>query len=211
MPIAGPVFTEWYWSPLFLALFYGPPVLALAGVLYALGRFTRLRRRTRALGALALAPALLLTGVAVAGTVKYRRTEAADARQVTFATFAAHGFHQTSSSVFGGPFPVLNLAYARGRGELLVSQVAAEDDDLTPPACFLHDGTPYHAWEGPCRAARTPRGRLVTLAHINRPTLVEARDGTLIVAGAYGATEADLLALADALEPVDVADFHWER
>jgi hypothetical protein len=211
VPIAGPVFTEWYWTPLFFTLFYGPPALALAGVLYALGRFTRLRRRTRALGALALAPALLLTGVAVAGTVKYRRTEAADARQVSFATFAAPGLHQTSSSVLGGPFPVLHLTYARGRGELLVSQVAAEDDDLTPPACFLHDGTPYHAWDGPCRAARTPRGRLVTLADIDRPSLAEVRDGTLIVAGAYGAGAADLLAIADALEPVDVADIHWER
>lgn len=42
-------------------------------------------------------------------------------------------------------------------------------------------------------------------------SLVEVRDGTLIVAGAYRAGEPDLLALADAQEPVDVEDLHWER
>ncbi len=51
----------------------------------------------------------------------------------------------------------------------------------------------------------------MTLVDINAPSLVEVRDGTLIVAGAYGSTEADLLELADALRPVDVDDIHWER
>jgi hypothetical protein len=74
----------------------------------------------------------------------------------------------------------LHLRYERGRGELLVTQLAAEDDDLTPPDCFVHD-------------------------------IVEVRDGTLIVAGAYGSTEADLLAFADALRPVAVGEIHWER
>ena len=211
MPIAGPVFTEWYWAPIFFAIVFGPPILATAGVLYLVGRWTGRRRRTRAVAALLLAPVLVLGGVAVVSTVKYRSAEAADARAVTFTTFAAPGFHQTRSSVFPGPFPELNLAYARGRGDLLVAQVAADGDDLEPPDCLLHNGTSYHAWEGPCRSARTPRGRLVTLADINTPSLVEVRGGTLIVAGAYGAGEAELLALADALEPVDVEDLHWER
>jgi hypothetical protein len=89
--------------------------------------------------------------------------------------------------------------------------VAAHDDDVTPPQCHLHDGTQFHAWEGPCRAARTRGGREVTLATIAQPSLFEVRDGTLIVAGDYGAGEAELLALADALEPVDLDDVHWER
>lgn len=211
VPIAGPVFTEWYWTPIFFAIAYGPPIAAVAGGLYLLGRFTRLRRRTRAAVALVLAPAIVIGGVAVAATVKHRRAEAADARAVTFTAFGAPGFHQTRSHVFPGYGAQLHLRYEHGGGELLVSQVAAEDDDLTPPDCFLHDGTSYHSWEGPCRSARTPRGRLVTLADINQPSLVEVRDGTLIVAGAYGSTEADLLALADALRPIDVADIHWER
>jgi hypothetical protein len=212
VPIAGPVFTEWYWTPIFFAIVYGPPITVVGGLLYLLGRFTGLRRRIRAAAAIVLAPALVLGAVAVVTTVRYRSAEAADARAVTFTAFTAPGFHQTRSSVFPSRFPKLNLAYSRGGGELLVSQVAAEDDDLVRPACFVHDGTSYHAWEGACRSARTPRGRLVTLAEINVPTMLEVRDGTLIVASAYApAGEADLLALADALRPVDVADIHWER
>jgi hypothetical protein len=214
MPIAGPVFTEWYWGPIFFAIVYGPPISAVAGGLYLLGCFTRLRRRTRAAAALVLAPAIVLGGVAVAATVKHRRTEAADARAVTFATFAAPGLHQTRADVFPDYRSKLHLRYERGGGELLVTQVASDADDVTPPDCFLHDGTPYVAWDGPCRAARTPRGRPVTLADmsIGVTSLIEIRDGTLIVAGAYApAGEADLLALADALRPVAVEDIHWER
>jgi hypothetical protein len=211
VPIAGPVFTEWYWTPIFFAIVYGPPMAAVAGGLYLAGRFTSLRRRTRAVAALALAPAIVLGGVAAYATVKHRRAEAADARAVTFTAFAAPGFHQTRADVFPDYGARLNLRYERGRGELLVTQLAAEDDDLTPPDCFVHDGTAYHSWEGRCRSARTPRGRLVTLVDINAPSLVEVRDGTLIVAGAYGSTEADLLELADALRPVDVSEIDWER
>ena len=213
VPIAGPVFPEWYWGPIFFVLVYGPPILAIAGGLYALGRFTPLRRRTRAVAALLIAPALALGGVAVAATVKHRRTEAADSRALTFATFAAPGFHQTRADVFPGRTPKLHLRYERGGGELLVTQVAADADDVTPPDCHLHDGTPYIAWSGPCRTVRTVRGRPVTLAEMQTgvTSLVEVRDGTLIVAGAYRAGEPELLALADDLRPVAVEDIHWER
>jgi hypothetical protein len=214
VPIAGPVFTEWYWTPIFLAIVYGPPILAVAGGLYLALRRTRLRRVARAAVALVLAPALVIGGVAVWATAKHRRTEAADARAVRFATFAAPDLHQTRADVFPDYGSELHLRYERGGGELLVSQVAAEDDDLTPPRCDFHDGTPFVAWEGPCRSARTPRGRVVTAVEMQTgvPSVVEVRDGTLIVAGAYvPAGEADLLALADALRPVDVEDIGWER
>ena len=56
MPIAGPVFVEWYWGPIFLAVVYGPPIAAIAGGLYLAGHFDRVcgagpapsrRRRSR--------------------------------------------------------------------------------------------------------------------------------------------------------------------
>ena len=214
VPIAGPVFTEWYWGPIFFAIVYGPPIAAIAGGLYLAGRFTSLRRRTRAAVALALAPAIVLGSVAAYATVEHRRSEAADARAVTFTTFAAADLHQTRSDVFPDYDPALHLGYERGGGELSVNQVVAEDDDVTPPQCHVHDGTPFHAWAGPCRSARTPRGRLVAVVEmqIGRPAFVDVRDGTLIVASALApAGEADLLALADALRPVDVGEIHWER
>jgi hypothetical protein len=214
VPIAGPVFTESYWGPIIVVLLYGPPILAVAGALYLLARPTRWRRRTRAAAALAVAPALVVGGAAVAATVKHRRTEAADARAIAFATFRAPGLHQTRADAFAGPEPELHLRYARSGGDLLVSEVAAAGDDVTPPHCELHDGTPFHAWDGPCRAARTPQGRVVALAELQTgvASLVEVREGTLIVAGAYApATEADLLALADDLRRTAVEDIHWER
>lgn len=211
VPVAGPVFTEWYWTPIFHAIAYGPPILVLAGVLYGAGRLTGWRRRTRAAAALLAASALVIGGTAFVTTLKFRSQEAAEAGSVTFAVFTAPGLRQTRASVLDGPFPRLQLAYGRGGGELLVAQVPAEDDDLTPPFCAVHDGTPSIAWRGPCRAARTPRGRLVTLADIAQPSLLQIREGTLIVAGAYGAPEADLLVLADALERTPVDEVHWER
>jgi len=214
VPIAGPVFTEWYWAPIFFAIVYGPPIAAIAGGLYLAGRFTRLSRPTRAATALVLAPAIVLGGVTAYATVEHRRTEAADARAVTFTAFAAPDLHQTHADVFPDHNPELNLRYERGGGELSVSQVVAEDDDLTPPQCQAHDGTPFHAWHGPCRSARTPRGRLVAVVEmqIGVPSFLDVRDGTLIVASARApADEGDLLALADALRPVDVDEIHWER
>lgn len=214
VPIAGPVFTEWYWTPIFFAIVYGPPIAAVAGGLYLAGRLTRLRRLTRAAAALVLAPAIVLGGVAAYATVKHRRTEAADARAVAFATFTAAGFHQTGADVFPDSGARLHLRYERGGGELLVTQIASEADDVTPPGCDLHDGTSTASWDGPCRAARTPGGRLATLADLRTgvTSLIEVRDGTLIVASAYApAGEPELLALADALRPAAVEDIHWER
>ncbi len=214
VPIAGPVFTEWYWTPIFLAIVYGPPILAVGGGLYLALRRTRLQRLARAAIAVVLAPALVIGGVAVWATVKHRRTEAADARSVTFTAFTAPGLHQTRADVFPHGEWELNLHYERGGGDLLVSQLAARDDDLTPPRCELHSGTPFHAWYGPCRSARTPRGRVVAVMEMQTgvPSMADVRAGTLIVAGAYTpAGEADLLALADALRPVAVEDIHWER
>ena len=214
VPIAGPVFTEWYWTPIFLAIVYGPPILAVGGGSYLALRRTRLRRAARAALAFVLAPMLVIGGVAVWATVKHRRTEAADARSVMFTTFTAPGLHQTRAHVFPRGGSQLNLQYERGGGDLLVSQVAAADDDLTPPRCALHAGTSSHAWDGPCRSARTPLGRVVAVMemHTDVPSLAEVRDGTLIVTGAYApAGEADLLALADALRPTAVEDIHCER
>ena len=51
----------------------------------------------------------------------------------------------------------------------------------------------------------------MTLADAPDPTLLAIRDGTLIVARSWRATEADLLAYADALRPVSVRDVDWER
>ena len=162
-----------------------------------------------------LAPAIVLGGVAAYATVKHRRTEAADARAVTFTTFAAPDLHQTRADVFPDYGPELHLGL-RARGRRAVGDPGGGGGRRRHAAAsaHVHDGTPFHAWYGPCRSARTPRGRLVAVVEmqIGRPAFLDVRDGTLIVASAHApAGEADLLALADALRPVDVDDIHWER
>ena len=155
---------------------------------------------------------LVVAGGAVARTVRFERAEAADARAIGFADFEARGLHQTRAEVYDGLRPSVQLDLrARRAGELFASQRAARGDDLEPPECIVHDGTRYSAYQGPCRAARTPQGRVVTLADAPDPSLLAVRDGTLVVAGSWQATEADLLAYADALRPVDARDVDWER
>jgi hypothetical protein len=59
--------------------------------------------------------------------------------------------------LIAGPVFTERYRYERSGGELLVTQVASAADDVTPPDCDLHDGTPFVGWHGPCRTARTPR------------------------------------------------------
>src|SRR4051812_16709413 len=105
MPIAGPVFTEWYWTPLLFVIFAGPPILAVAALLYRLGRRTGWRRRTRAAAALVLAPTVVLGGAAIVSTLRFRHAEAVEARSIAFATFSPDGLHQTRAEVYAGLRP----------------------------------------------------------------------------------------------------------
>jgi len=172
-----------YWTPIFLAIVYGPPIAAVAGALYLLARRTGWRRATRAAAALAAATALVVAGAAVWRTVSFERAEAADARSIGFALFEARGLHQARAEVYDGLRPSVQWTYEREGRELFVTQQATRGDDVTPPACSVHDGTRFSSWEGPCRAARTPRGRTVTVAATPDPSLLAVREGTLIVAG----------------------------
>jgi hypothetical protein len=69
MVVAGPVFPEWYWTPIFFLVLYSPLIAGGTVPLYLLAR-GRVRRRTIAVRAGLLAGALLastaLTTAAVA-------------------------------------------------------------------------------------------------------------------------------------------------
>jgi hypothetical protein len=65
--IAGPVFPEWYWGPIFFVLFLGPPITAVAALLYvAVPRRYRLSvpggRPVRVVAAYLLAAGLVVGG-----------------------------------------------------------------------------------------------------------------------------------------------------
>jgi len=66
--LAGPVFQEWYWGPILLAIFYGPPLVLSAVLVDAIENW-RARRRGRRRSALlragvAGAVMVLLAGLA---------------------------------------------------------------------------------------------------------------------------------------------------
>ena len=44
MNLAGPVFTEWYWGPIFFVVFFGPFIVGGAAVVTALIRWNMVRR-----------------------------------------------------------------------------------------------------------------------------------------------------------------------
>ncbi len=211
LPIAGPVFTEWYWGPIFLAIVYGPPILATAGILYALTRRRPEPRGLRALAALAVASVLVIGGAHVWRTVRFERTEAAQARTIAFGLFEPDGFDRRRTEVYDGLWPSVHWTYERDGRTLFASQHSAREDDVTPPQCSVHTGTRFSAFSGACRAARTPQGRTVTLAETPDMSLLAVVDGTLIVAGSHEATEDDLLAYGDALAPVAPGELDFER
>ena len=133
MPIAGPVFVEWYWTPIFLAVVYGPPILAVAGVLYLLARRTGWRRGTRAAAALASARPVLVARrrAPSTGTVTLRargggrrpRGDASPSSRRAACT-------RLRAEVYDGLRPSVHWTFERGGRELFASQLAARGDDI---------------------------------------------------------------------------------
>ena len=216
VPIAGPVFTEWYWGPIFFAIVYGPPIAAIAGglvpgrALHAIcGAAPAPPRRWRS-------PRRSCSAAwPPTPTVKHRRTEAADASAVTFAAFAAPDLHQTRAEVYPGYGPSCTVRYERG-GRRAVGDPGGGGGRRPDAAAVPSPTTARRSTPGrPVRGRRTPRGAARGASSRCRsapPASLDVRDGTLIVASARApADEADLLALADALRPVDVDEIHWER
>ena len=86
--LAGPVFTEWYWGPLFAVLLFGPPVSVLAAVLYLV-----LRRRlpggrvARGAAAYALSALLIVGGWAVVRAYRFEKQEEREARGLGFTLY----------------------------------------------------------------------------------------------------------------------------
>ncbi|MGH2969122.1 MAG: hypothetical protein ACRDK0_08660 [Solirubrobacteraceae bacterium] len=221
MVIAGPVFPEWYWGPIFFLILYSPLIAATGVALYLVlrrwGRPTLRSRLLRAgaslLGAIALVPA----GTLVWQHVAFERAQARDARAIRFAVFEPRaGFRATRAQVHAGVEPSVHWTYERGGGTFFASQRApARLDELAPPECRVSSGARHSGFSGPCEPRRTPRGRDVLLARGSmRPYdryLFADLDGTIVVAFTVTGSEADLLAYADALERVAPGDIDFKR
>ena len=219
MVIAGPVFPEWYWGPIFFLIFYSP-LIAVVGVSLLLST-RRWRRPTprsafaRAAGSLLGAIALVFAGSLVWGHFQYERAEARDAAMVAFATFEPRdgtGFESTRAEVYASPSRTsVQWTYERGGALLFVTQSRPREADLVPPVCVVSDGARYGGLSGACELRRTASGRDVLLVREDGPQALASLDGTLVVAYTASATEADLVDFIDALEPVAPGDIDFKR
>jgi hypothetical protein len=222
MPVvAGPVFTEWYWGPLFAVLLFGPPVSGVAALLYvAFRRRLPGGRAARIVGAYALSTGLVVGGWAVVRAYRFETQETREARALGFPLFQprdGRGFDVTRTEVYAGINPTVHWTIERGGTSFFATEAALADADLTPPRCGT--GRAHVARGGgfaddPCTAARTPAGRPVALAREARMPfdryLFADIGGTLLALSTLDTPDAQLLAYVDALEPVTAGNIDYE-
>lgn len=220
MVVAGPVFTEWYWGPIFFLLVVGPPLSCLALVAdFGVRRWVRpLRTRERIAlwGIVVVGGSLALAGGrAVIEHIRFEREARAAARSFAFTpqeprTLPA-GFETALLVADAIRAPVLIARYdVDPAGVVFAYQQRAGMARLTDGRCELHDlaGTSTNFFDGPCRAARTPGGREVFLG--GRDAFTTLGD-TLVRLQYSGVRERALLAWFDALRPVAPADLDFQQ
>lgn len=230
MPIAGPVFPEWYWGPLFFLVAFSPLILGGAALLYAGARRIarrggrRPRMRTRVL--MAAASVLASIGLVVAGAATWRwiafeRANARAARALDFPAFlplrAPDGYRETQARASASEtYRRLSATYETGSRRLYLEQERAGPVDSTDPAdCGIYVAGPaatHPASLGPCELRRSPGGRAALLV-AGRPlaSVYSVRDETLVTIRHPPGADADALALLDALEPVDPGNIDFKR
>ncbi len=217
--LAGPVFTEWYWGPLFAVLLFGPPVSVLAAVLYLV-----LRRRmpggriARGAAAYALSTLLIVGGWAVVRAYRFEKQEEREARGLGFTLYQPRdGFRVSRAEVYSGIRGTMHWTLERGDTYFFATQAPLGSADLEPPRCGT--GKAYVTRGGgfedePCVAALTPGGRRVVLARESRMPfdryLFADLGGTLLALSTLEAPQEDLLAYVDALEPVTPDNIDYE-
>jgi hypothetical protein len=209
--LAGPVFTEWYWGPLFALLLFGPPVSGVAAVLY----FTALRRfpgrLARLATAVALSAVLVVGGWAVVRAHRHEQREEQQARALPFTPLKPRdgaGFRVTKAEVYEGVRPSLEWVLERDGTRISASQHGLAGADLEPPTCGAGRAlvSRFGSFnDRPCTAATTPGGRRAVLSREESPpgdrVVLAVVGGSLVEASTLDASDADLLAYLDALEP----------
>ena len=224
---AGPVFTEWYWGPIFLVVVLGPPLALAAFVVeFAVNRWIHpLRPPFRGLlrcGVVVAGTLAILAGGALLDQIHFEHRAKAAARDLDFTPYAPANLPSPLRVGFvdvgHGRQPVLVSHYSAGRnGYALAYQQRAAVITLEAGRCSLHGlaGTGTTFYEGPCREQRTPAGRRVYLGA--SPQLVGGDeafslfDGTLVRMSSSGVRERTVLAWFDALRPVQPAHIDFKR
>ena len=221
---AGPVFQEWYWTPIFFAIICGPP---LAAVAFAVD--FGVRRWLRPLGVpqrVALAAVVVVGGTGLT-VVRFEqrqdrlieRKNRLEAQTFDFTPYQAgelpEPFDRRYVHALGGYPRVLVSGYDTGLREVAAYQQLPDAGvRLTDGACALPGlkGSPWGDFDTPCREQRTPGGRSVFFGHTEGGGMAVALlDGTLVRLEQIDMVpERDVVAYFDALRPVAVEELEFE-
>ncbi len=226
MVFAGPVFTEWYWGPLFFVLLFGLPLLVAALVAdLAVRRWVAPLRGLRRAGlwaaVLAGGTLAILGGQRLIDHLRFEREAKAAALTFDFTPYAPGelpaGFSERGVNAVDSLAPVLYRHYEAGPGgRALSDQQRAIDVSLTDGRCDLHRlaASSSSFFEGPCRERRTASGRRVYVGASSRLLRGEIAfallDGTLVRLESVGVAEPDVLAYFDSLRPVQPAEIDFK-
>ena len=225
---AGPVFPEWYWGPIFFALLFGPPLLAVA---FATDWLVRRRRRLTWPGRAALwagvmvgGTLLILGGRALIEDIRFDRDSRAAAQNLDFTPYRPSPlpsrFSEEMSQAqdrFGGAVLVSRYGAGPGAYAFAYQQRPAADVSLADGRCSLRRllGTGTNFYDGPCRELRTRRGRAVFVGAaqsvVNGREAFALLDTTLVRLALVHVDDRDVLAYFDSLEPVGPGDLDFKR
>ncbi|HVF52235.1 MAG TPA: hypothetical protein VNC78_01375 [Actinomycetota bacterium] len=173
MILAGPVFEEWYWGPLWFAVFFGPPILIAAGGITALAAFVARRRgsplgrRRAAVLFLCLTP--LLTGLTVGGIALWQelgfRRESRSAAQafsfeIYWPTKLPDGYVQQRVEARSGEQEALLVTYSTPSRTSFAGQHPLLPARAVDPAPCV-EVTGIGGTSGPCRTLETPEGNVI--------------------------------------------------
>ena len=227
MVIAGPVFPEWYWGPIFFAVLFGPVLLVFVFaadwlVRRRLGGLPIGRRAGLAACSLAVGTAAILGIGALREHLRFERESRAVARAIEFTPFVPEELPaglRTELLVardFGEPHLVSRYESETAKTYGYGYQQRAAEVSQVPGRCVLRrlEGTGTNFFEGACRELRTASGRAVFDGA--SPRLTEGRlafavlDGTLVRLEYTGLGEVDLLAYFDSLRRIEPGDVDFK-
>jgi len=219
---AGPVFTEWYWSVIFVVVACGPPLAIVAfAVDFAVRRLISVPQRlalaaTVVVGGLGL----IFGGFARRADRHFERENQVAVQSFDFTPYQAgelpEPFDERHVHALGGNLRVLVSGYDTGLRQVSAYQQRPDAGvRLTNGACDVPDlrGNPTHDFHNPCREQRTPSGRAVFFGLTEHGGMAFALlDGTLVRLEQIDMLpERDVLAYFDALQPVAADQLEFKR
>jgi hypothetical protein len=219
----GLFFNEWYWEPIFRAL-YALPVLVIVAFVtdFAVRRWARRLawplRGGLAAGIVFGGTALILVGGLVIESGRYARESRAIARTIQFTTYEPRSLPprfvlESSAAGAGRDSPAIYAFYlmtgngfASGHASVIQERPPGESNRYSG-RCLLEGAS------GTCREVRSPKGIRVMLATDVARSLEGSAllGGTLVSVSGSEITEDELLAYFDALRPVAPDEIEFKR